>query len=87
MDAALGQHGMDLRVQPRPCRDELGAMADQFPHLPGGRWSDPRLGQPAHAQQISKIRRVTFVVLDPPVGEALHPERMRPVSICIGGAR
>lgn len=34
------------------------------------------LGQAVHAQQISQVGGVAFVVLHPSVGEALHPKRV-----------
>jgi hypothetical protein len=30
--------------------------------------------QPAQPQQIGQVRRVSLTVLDPPVGEHLHPQ-------------
>ena len=45
------------------------------------RRGDPRLGQPAHPQQVSQIRGVLLVVLDPPVTERLDPERMGQVHL------
>ena len=50
--------------------------ASRSPHL---WWRDPCLRQPAHPQQIRQIGRVAFVVLHPPVGEALESQRMRQV--------
>jgi hypothetical protein len=57
----------------------------QLQQLPDLARGDPRLREAAHPQQISKISRVTLVVLlDPAVGERLHPERMGQVHL---GAR
>ena len=44
-----------------------------------GRWGDPRLGQPAHPQQVRQVRGVAHVVLHPPIGESLDPQRVRQV--------
>jgi hypothetical protein len=51
-------------------------MPHQLAQLPGGRWSNPCLGQPAHPQQIRQIRRVTLIVFHPPIGKHLHPQRV-----------
>jgi hypothetical protein len=53
----------------------------QFPHRRPG---DPAFRQPAHAQQIRQIGGVTNVVLDPPVGETFHAQRVRQVHIGAG---
>ena len=82
-DARVREHAVDLALQARAQPDQLGPMPHPPPQLPGRGWGDPRLGQAAHAQQIGQIRGVTLVVLHPPVGEHLHPERMRQVH---GGA-
>jgi Transposase DDE domain group 1 len=60
---------------------EIVALASQLAHPARG---DPRLRQAAHPQQIRQISGVPFVVLDPAVGERLHPERMGQVDL---GAR
>jgi len=78
--ALLREHRVDLGLEPRAQRDELGPVPDLLAELPGGRRGDPRLGQPAHPQQISKISGVAFVVLDPSVGEAFHPQRVGQVD-------
>jgi hypothetical protein len=46
----------------------------------GGRRGDPRLGQPVHAQQIRQPGGVALVVFHPPIGPALHPQRMRQMN-------
>jgi CHASE2 domain-containing sensor protein len=56
-------------------------MADQLPQIPHLRRGDPRLRQPTHAQQVRQIGRVTEVVLHPPVGERLHPQRVGQVHV------
>ena len=43
---------------------------------PAGRSTPP---QPAHPQQVGQVRGVPLVVLDPPVAERLHPQRVRQV--------
>jgi hypothetical protein len=63
----------------RPCLP-----ARQLPQLADLVRGDPRLGQPAHPQQVSQIGRVTLVVFDPAVAERLDPERVRQVHL---GAR
>ena len=47
---------VDLAFQARPQPDQLGPVPHQLAQLPGGRRRDPRLGQPAHPQQIRQIR-------------------------------
>ena len=68
---------MDLRLQSRSDRDQLGSVAHQLPQFAGLRRSDPRLGQPAHPQQIGQITGVAYIVFHPPVAESLDPQRMR----------
>ena len=70
---------MDLGLEARAQRDQLGPVTDQFPKLAGGRRGNPRLGQPPHPQQVGKIRSVAFVVLDAPVGETLDAQGVRQV--------
>jgi hypothetical protein len=48
---------------------------------PGGRRGDPRLGQPAHSQQVSQVRGVSFVVLHASVGETLDSQRVCQVHL------
>ncbi len=60
-------------------------MPDCLAQAPHRRWGDPRLGQPTHPQKIRQVPRVAFVVLDPPVGEALDSQRMRQVNAGTGG--
>jgi hypothetical protein len=83
--ALLGQRRVHLGLQPAAQGDQLGAVAHQLAQLPLGRGGDVGLGQPAHAQQIGQIRGVAHVVLDPPVGEAFHPQRMRQMNLGTGG--
>jgi hypothetical protein len=40
---------------------------------------DPRLGESAHPQQVGQIRGIAQVVLHPPLGKALDPQRVRQV--------
>jgi hypothetical protein len=75
--AGGGEHGVDLALQIRAEADQLGAVTDPAAQLPGGRWGDPRLGQPTHPQQIRQVRGVALVVLDPAQREHLHSQRMR----------
>ena len=79
----MREDAVDLALQARAQPDQLRPMPHPPPQLPGCGWGDPRLRQPAHPQQIGQIRRVTLIVLHPPVGEHLHPERVRQVH---GGA-
>jgi hypothetical protein len=74
-----GEHCVDLALQTRPQADQLGPMPHPATQLPTGGRGDPGLGQPAHPQQIGQVRRVALVVLNPPVGKHLHPQRMRQV--------
>lgn len=60
---------------------QLVPVPRQLPQLTHLRWRDPRLGRPAHPQQISKIRGTTHVVLHPPIGETLHPEWVRQMHV------
>jgi hypothetical protein len=75
--ALLGQHGVDLGLEPGAQRDQLAPVPHRLPqsaHLGRG---DPRLGQPAHPQQVGKITSVKLVVLDSAVRETLDPQGMR----------
>jgi hypothetical protein len=54
-------------------------MPDELAQLPNLWRGDPRLGKPAHPQQVGEVLRVALVVLDPPVLEGLHPQRVRQV--------
>jgi hypothetical protein len=76
-DALVGQHRVDLAAQTRAQVDQFGSMTNQITQLPRLRWGNPRLGQAVHPQQISKIESVSLVVLDPPIGETLHSQRVR----------
>jgi hypothetical protein len=76
VQALFGQHGVHPGFEPGAHGDELGAVADEFAQLPHRRWGDPGLGQPAHPQQIRQVGGVADVVLHPPVGEALDPQRV-----------
>ena len=67
---------MGLGLQSRSDRDQLGSVAHQLTQFAGLRWSDPRLGQPAHPQQIGQISGVAYVVFHPPIPESLDPQRM-----------
>jgi hypothetical protein len=71
---------VDLALAARAQRDELGPVPHQLPQLPRGRRRDPRLGKPAHPQQVGQVRGVPHVVLDPAMLEHLHPERVRQVN-------
>jgi hypothetical protein len=46
--AGRGEHGVDLALEVAAQPDQLGAVAHPAAQLPRRRWSDPRLGQPAH---------------------------------------
>ena len=70
---ACGEHGVDLALQARAQPDQLGPVPHPAAQLPGRRWGDPRLGQPAHPQQIGQIRGVALVVLHPPVARTSSP--------------
>jgi hypothetical protein len=80
-DAFLGQHRMHLRLEPGAKCHALGAVTDQLAQLPDLRRSDPRLRQPPHAQQIAQVAGVQLIVLHPPVGPALHTQRMGQVHV------
>ena len=67
---------MGLGLQSRSDRDQLGSVAHQLTQFAGLRWSDPRLGQPAHPQQIGQISGVAYVVLHAPITESLDTQRM-----------
>jgi hypothetical protein len=54
MQALLGQHRMHTGLQPATQSDEFRPMPHQLPRPGRG---DPRLGQPAHPQQISVGQR------------------------------
>ena len=56
LHAGAGEHARGPGTSVRPQPDQLGPVAHQLAQLPGGRRGDPRLGQPAHPQQISQIR-------------------------------
>jgi hypothetical protein len=55
------RHRVHLALQARSQRHQLGSVAHQLPQLTSGRWSDPRLGQSTHPQQIRQIRSVTLI--------------------------
>ena len=78
-DSGVGEDAVDLAFQVRPQPDQLGPVPYPAAQFPGGRWGDPGLGQPAHPQQIRQIGCVAFVVLQPPIREHLHPQRVRQV--------
>ena len=77
----LGEHRVHLSLQAPAQHDQLGAVAHQLAQLPGGRRGDPRLGQPAHPQQVRQITGVAHVVLHPPVPESLDAQRVRQVHV------
>jgi hypothetical protein len=81
LDAALGQHRMHLALAVRAHRDQLCAVANQLPQLPGGRRRDPPLRESAHPQQVGQVVGVAEVVLHPAVLERLHPQRMRQMDL------
>jgi hypothetical protein len=72
---------MHLGLEPGPQCDQLGSVPHRLPQRPHRRWGDPRLGQPAHPQQVGQIRRVPDIVFDPPVGETLDAQRMRQMHL------
>ncbi len=78
---------MDLALEVGPQPDQLGAVAHPAAQLSGRGWGDPRLGKPAHAQQIRQVRGVAFVVLDPPQREHLHPQRLARAHVNVVLAR
>ena len=47
--------------------------------------ANPRLRQPAQPQQVGQVGAVPLVVLDPPVGERLDPQRVGQVHLRPGG--
>src|SRR6266545_3638772 len=65
---------MHLGLEPAAQRDQLAAVAHRLPQTTHVGRGDPRLGQPAHPEQVSKITSVKFVVLHPPVRETLNPK-------------
>jgi hypothetical protein len=77
LNSRAGEHSVDLALQVGAQPYQLGPVAHPATQLTGGRRSNPRLGQPTHPQQIGQVRGVALVVLDPPVGEHLHPQRVR----------
>jgi hypothetical protein len=64
--------------------DQLRPVPDQFPQLTCFRRGDPRLRESAHPQQIGEILGVAFVVLDPPILEGFHPQRMSQMHVGAG---
>src|SRR6266508_4510117 len=72
---------MHLGLEPAAQRDQLAAVAHRLPQTTHVGRGDPRLGQPAHPEQVSKITSVKFVVLHPPVRETLNPQGMRQVHV------
>src|SRR5262249_41290171 len=77
----LGQHGVDLVLAAGPQAHQLGPVPGELPQLPDLRRGDPRLRQPAPPQPIRQVRGVLLVVFDSPVGERLHPPKVRPVPL------
>lgn len=75
----LGQHGMDLGLEPRAQADQLGPVADQLPQLRGGRRGDVGLGQAAQAEHGDEVGGVDLVVLHPSV-PPVEPEGMGQVD-------
>jgi hypothetical protein len=51
---------MHLAAQVRAQIHQLGPVTDRLAQPPGGRRRDPRLGQPAQAQQIGQVGGVPF---------------------------
>ena len=77
LQALFGQHRVHPGLEPRADRDQLGAMPHQLAQLADLGRGDPGLRQPAHPQQVGKVGGIAQVVLHPPRGEALDPQRMR----------
>jgi hypothetical protein len=73
--ALIRQHRMDLAAQAGAQVHQSGAVANQTAQLPRLRRRVPRPGETVHAQQISKVMSVSFVIPHPPVVQALHAER------------
>jgi hypothetical protein len=71
--AELGQHRVHLVLAASAQAHQLDPVPRELPQLADLSRGDPRLGQPAHPQQIGKISRVFLVVLDPAVAE--RPDR------------
>jgi hypothetical protein len=80
-DAEPGQHDVHLIPARGAEPDQLVPVTGQLAQLPDLRRRDPRLGQPAHPQQVGQVRGVTLIVFDPAVGERLDPQRMRQVHL------
>jgi len=76
-----GEHRVDLALQARAQPDQLGPVAHPAAQLPTGGWGDPRLGQPAHPQQVGQVGGVALIVLHPPQGEHLYPQWMCQVHV------
>jgi hypothetical protein len=59
------QHRGQPLLHPLAVIQHIPPSANQIPHqlpqLTSGRWSDPRLGQSTHPQQIRQIRSVTLI--------------------------
>lgn len=65
-DSRLGEHGVHLRLESGGARrDELRAVAHQFPQLACGGRGDPGFGESVHPQQVSQIAGVADVVSSP----------------------
>jgi hypothetical protein len=76
----LASTGVDLGLAVRAQGDQLGPVPDGLAEFPDRWWGDPRFGQPAHPQQVGKVRGVPQIVLHPAVLEGLHPERVGQVQ-------
>jgi hypothetical protein len=84
LNAELGQHPVDLVLAAGPQLHQLAAVPGDLPQLTDLPRDDPRLGQPAHPQQVGQVTGVQLVVLDPAVAEGLHPERVGQVHFGVG---
>src|SRR4029453_5086856 len=58
---------MDLGLETRTQRDELGPVTHELTQLARRRRCHPRLRETTQAQQVDEIRRVAFIVLHPPM--------------------
>ena len=73
LHAGAGEHGVDLALQARAQPDQLRPVPHPAAQLPGRGWGDPRLGQPAHPQQIGQVRGVAFDRSSPAAGRTSSP--------------
>ena len=67
MQPVLGQHRLDLGLEPGAQGNELGPVAHQLPQLAHRRWGDPGFGQLVEAHPVQQLLAIPVVVLHPAV--------------------